>query len=53
MSLEVSPRMCLGVGNGTTFILQLGHCEVTQGEKGICHAQPLHTTICPFWQGLQ
>lgn len=29
------PQECLGVGNGTTFILQLGHCEVTQGEKDL------------------
>ena len=29
------PGECLGVGNGTTFILQLGHCEVTQSEKDL------------------
>lgn len=29
------PRECPGVGNGTSFILQLGQCEVPQGETDL------------------
>lgn len=29
------PRECPGVGNGTTFLLQLGQCEVPQGETDL------------------
>lgn len=46
MSLEVSLRMP-GAGSGTTFISQLGQCEVTQDETALPSPALAHNHL-PF-----